>query len=157
MKERCKTLSAVMLLLSRINDKGQEEILLQKRKNTGWKDGYWDFSASGHVEKNETMKMSTIREAKEELGIDVKMEDLEFMSLIHTNTPDTNQVYYNAYFKTMKWSGEPKVNEPEKCEEVKWFFINDLPENVIDNRRIAIENHKNKIYYSEFGWNKMGG
>ncbi len=44
MSERFKTLSAAMLLLSRTS--GKEEILLQKRKNTSYMDGYWDFSHS---------------------------------------------------------------------------------------------------------------
>lgn len=45
MKERYRTLSAVMLMLIRENN-GKEEILLQKRKNTGYMDGHWDCSAS---------------------------------------------------------------------------------------------------------------
>ncbi len=45
MKERYRTLSAVMLMLIREHN-GKEEILLQKRKNTGYMDGYWDCSAS---------------------------------------------------------------------------------------------------------------
>lgn len=45
MKERYRTLSAVMLMLIREKN-GVEEILLQKRKNTGYMDGYYDFSAS---------------------------------------------------------------------------------------------------------------
>ena len=45
MKERYRTLSAVILMLTRENN-GKEEILLQKRKNTGYMDGYWDCSAS---------------------------------------------------------------------------------------------------------------
>ena len=137
MKERFKTLSAVMLLLTRINEQGQEEVLLQKRKNTGWMDGYWDFSASGHVENNESMKMATIREAKEELGIDVKIQDLEFMAMLHQKTPSTEQIYYNGHFKATNWKGELKVNEPNKCEEIKWFAWDNLPENFINLRRQA--------------------
>lgn len=95
MKEKFRTLSAVMLILTRKNDDGQEEVLLQKRKNTGYMDGYWDFSASGHVENHESMKMATVREAKEELGIDVKIEDLEFISLIHHQT---SNIYYQRLF-----------------------------------------------------------
>ncbi len=151
MSERFKTLSAAMLLLSRTSDKG-EEILLQKRKNTGYMDGYWDFSASGHVEDNESMKMTAIREAKEEIGIDVKIEDVQFMTLIHEKTPTTDVIYYDGYFKTTKWKNEPKVGEIEKCEEIKWFAIDDLPENMIESRKQAIENYKNHIPYSEFGW-----
>lgn len=52
---------------------------------------------------------------------------------------------------------EPCVKEPDKCEEIKWFSINELPENMIDNGRIAIQNSKNHIFYSEFGWNNKGG
>ena len=44
MGDRYRTLSAVMLMLIRENN-GEEEILLQKRKNTGYMDGYYDFGA----------------------------------------------------------------------------------------------------------------
>lgn len=152
MKERFRSLSAAMLLLSRRSDEGREEVLLQKRKNTGYMDGYWDFSASGHVENQESMKMTAVREGKEELGIEVKVEDLEFMTLIHQKTPNTGEIYYDGYFKTTKWAHEPKVNEPQKCEEVKWFEIDNLPQNMIESRRQAIENAKRKIPYGEYGW-----
>lgn len=45
MKERYRTLSAVILMLMRENN-GVEEILLQKRKNTGYMDGHYDCAAS---------------------------------------------------------------------------------------------------------------
>ena len=116
-------------------------------------DGYWDSSASGHVEANESMKVATIREAKEELGIDVKIEDLEFMSMLHTKTAKTEVIYYNGHFKTTKWAKSPRINEPNKCEEIKWFCISNLPENMIDSRRQAVKNYYNDIPYSEYGWN----
>lgn len=152
MKERYRTLSAVMLMLMRENN-GVEEILLQKRKNTGYMDGYWDCSASGHVENMESMKMAMQRETKEELSIDIDIEDLEFISLIHKiNGVDT--IYYNGYFKSTKWKGEPKIGEPEKNEEIQWFDIYNLPENLVDDRKQAIYNYIHKIPYSEFGWNE---
>ena len=49
MRERYKTASAVMLLLLRERN-GRQEILLQKRRNTGYADGMWDCGAAGHVE-----------------------------------------------------------------------------------------------------------
>lgn len=156
MKERFRTLSAVMILLCRTNQQGQEEVLLQKRMNTGFMDGYWDFSASGHVENNESMKMAAVREAKEELGVDVKIENLEFMCLLHEKTPVTEQIYYNGYLKTTKWTNEPRVNEPDKCEEIKWFLLDKLPENMVGCRRQAIENDKNHIPYAEYGWDIVG-
>lgn len=149
MEKRFKNPSAVMLMLIKETN-GEEEILLQKRKNTGYMDGYYDFSASGHVENMETMKMSIIREAKEELDIEIEMQDIEFITLIHKET--NGNIYYNGYFKTTKWKGEPKINEPEKNEEIKWFKLSEIPENLVDDRKEAIENYKTKTPYSEYGW-----
>lgn len=151
MKERFLTKSAVILLLIRNTVEG-EEILLQKRQNTGYMDGYYDLSASGHVEKDEPMTNALIREAKEEIGIDINQEDIEFVTMMHTNTPETKQIYYNGFFKVAKYNGEVKVNEPTKCEEVKWFKLNELPQNILKDRFQAIKNYMNNIKYSEFGW-----
>lgn len=149
MKERFKSLSAVMLLLTRKNE-NEEEILFQKRKNTGYCDGFYDLSASGHVDANESMKHAMCREAKEELGIEINEDDLEFVCLIHKNSEGC--IYYNGYFKAMKWTGNPTINEPEKNEELKWINIKELPDNIVNDRFIAIENYKNNIKYSEYGW-----
>lgn len=151
MKERFLTRSVVILMLIR-DTKDGEEILLQKRQNTGYADGYYDLSASGHVEEGESMIKALIREAKEEIGIEIKQEDVEFVTFIHKNTD--NLPYYNGYFKVTKYDGEVKIGEPEKCEEIKWFNINNLPENIIDDRRQAIINYKNITKYSEYGWDK---
>ena len=149
MSERFKNPSAVMLLLTRkINS--EEEILFQKRKNTRYCDGYWDLSAYGHVDANESMKHAMCREAKEELGISIDENDLEFVCIIHKNSDGC--IYYNGYFKTIKWKGEPVINEPNKNEELKWLNINNLPENIVNDRIIAINNYKNNIKYSEYGW-----
>lgn len=149
MGERFKNSSAVMLMLMRTNGK-VEEILLQKRKNTGYCDGYYDFSAVGHVENNESMKMAIIREAKEELNIEIKFENIDFITIIHKY--DNEKIYYNGYFKVTIWNGEPVINEPEKNEELKWSNINGVT-NIINDREQAIHNYKNNIRYSEFGWN----
>lgn len=151
MKERFLTKSAVILMLIRDTVNG-EEILLQRRKNTGYMDGYYDLSASGHVEKDEPMTKALIREANEEIGIDINEKDIEFVTMMHTNTPETNQIYYNGFFKVTKYNGEVKVNEPTKCEEIKWFNLNNLPENILQDRVEALNNYINSIKYSEFGW-----
>lgn len=96
-----------MLLLTRKNNNNQVETLFQKRKNIGYCDGFYDLSASGHVDENESMKQAMCREAKEELGIDINVEDLEFVCMIHE---------------------------------------------ISNDRVIAIENYKNNIKYSKYGW-----
>lgn len=151
MTEKFRTLSAVMLMLTREGEKG-EEVLFQKRKNTGYCDGFYDFSASGHVENHESMKQAMCREAKEEVGIEIQPEDLEFVCMIHKNNQDTGTIYYNGFFKAKKWKNEPCINEPEKNEELRWIPVNELPENVVDDRKVAIKNYQNGIFYSEMGW-----
>ena len=152
MSKRFENPSAVILFLTRINNEN-EEILLQKRKNTGYCDGFYDLCASGHVDANESMKHAMSREAKEEIGIEIEENDLEFICLIHKYSQGC--IYYNGYFKANKWSGVPHVNEPEKNEELRWFNINSLPSNIVDDRKMAIDNYIKGIKYSEFGWENL--
>ena len=60
MKERFKTPTAIFLILTR-KSSSETEILLQLRQNTGFKDGFWDTAASGHVEANDTVRNSKER------------------------------------------------------------------------------------------------
>ena len=56
-------------------------------------------------------------------------------------------------FKITDYTGEITISEPEKVAELKWFNENELPENIIDSRKIALERFKNNgIFYQEFGW-----
>lgn len=144
--ERYKTPSAVYLMLIKGDD-----ILLQKRAGEKWGSGWYDVSASGHVEENESMRSAICRETKEEIDIEVSPEDLEFVCLMHSHYDNVN--YYNGYFRPKKWTGIPKINEPDKCSDLMWVNIDNLPSNVLPDRKLAIENYKKNIKYSEFGWN----
>ena len=148
--ERYKTYSTVSMIIERKNN-GKTEILLQKRKNTGWMDGFWELAACGHVEEGETSKQAAIRETKEELCLDVKEDDLEFVGLNHNNI-DGKGTYYCMYFKIKNFIGIPTIGEPEKCEEIKWFPINNLPQDLIPIRKTAIENYLHNIFYCEIDW-----
>ena len=147
--ERYKNPSAVMIMLVRDNG-GVEEILLQKRKGKRWESGFYGLSAAGHVEKNESMISAICRETKEEIDVEIFPDNLEFVCLIHANFEEVS--YYNGYFKSTKWEGIPKINEPEKCSDLIWVNINNLPSNILPDRKLCIENYKNNIKYSEFGW-----
>ncbi len=150
MNERFKLKVAVILILSKIEN-NEEYILLQKRQNTGILDGFYDCSCCGHLEEGETLKEGIIRESKEELGIEIEPQDLEFSSLMHATFKDGGE-YLLVTFSAKKFIGTAKIMEPNKCSELKWFNINQLPEEVADTRRIAIESYKNKNYYNEFGF-----
>ena len=147
---RFRTIAAVLVLLTRKTE-GGTEYLLQKRQNTGFADGMWDFSASGHVEKNEPMTATVRREVKEEINIDVLSKDIEFMGLLHSF--GDGEPRFLGCFRINNYSGEIKIGEPEKVAELKWFNENDLPDNIIDSRKKALERFKKDgVFYQEFGW-----
>ena len=65
MADRFTTRVAVFVIVR--NDKG--EILLQQRGPEKYLGGYWDFP-SGHGELGESLQDTTIRELKEEVGLE---------------------------------------------------------------------------------------
>lgn len=146
---RFKTIAAVLVLLERTVN-GKTEYLLQKRQNTGFADGMWDFSASGHVEKDEPMTTTVCRETKEEIGIDVSPEDIQFFGLLHSFGDGEPRIL--GCFKIAKYSGELKNGEPEKIAELKWFDKDNLPDGIIDSRKVVLKNLQNGVFYQEFGW-----
>ena len=52
------------------------KILLLRRANTGYEDGNYGLVA-GHLDAHESLTNAAIREAKEESGVDIYLEDLE--------------------------------------------------------------------------------
>lgn len=143
-KERYQSKVAVFLMLFREID-GQKEILLQERVNTGYMDNMYEASCSGHLEKDETIAHATIREAKEELGIDVNEEDLKFVALIHPYQDD----YINVFFEAIKYEGTPEIKEPNKCDDLRWFKLDELPENTTTRTVNVLENLKRNIIYDD--------
>lgn len=149
MKERYTLRCAVFLILTKIEN-GKEYILLQRRFNTGILDGKYDVSCSGHLEKGETVAEAMIRETKEEIGITINKDDLKYSSTIHAKFDDSE--YLLISFSSNKFIGNPKIMEIDKCDDLKWFYINDLPENIADTRKLMIDNYKNNNNYSEYGF-----
>ena len=149
MKKRFKLHCAVFLILTKKKNQN-EQVLLQKRYHTEILSGKYDVAASGHLEKNESVKKAMIRETKEEIGINILEENLHYSSTIHAKFEDAE--YILITFWTNKYQGTPKIMEPDKCNELKWFDINKLPEDLADTRKIMIENYKNHIPYQEYGF-----
>ena len=72
--------------------------------------------------------------------------------MTHVGKTNLGVQYINAHFFVDKWQGTPKVCEVDKCECLEWFDIDNLPQNIFADRRIAIENYKIKVIYSEIGF-----
>jgi len=115
--------------------KGQY-VLLSRRKDTGWLDG-WLCAPGGHVEENETPIQAMIREVKEELGLTLSSEELKFICVAARNAKPTQFVAYEFLLKYK----DHKIhnNEPDKCSELVWAHINSLPEDIIEDFKDIIQ------------------
>jgi ADP-ribose pyrophosphatase YjhB (NUDIX family) len=146
-KGRHKNVPASYLVLCKDN-----KVLLSRRYNTGYEDGMYSLVA-GHVDPKETFTQCIIREAQEEAGIVLRAEDVTVAHIMHRNcSPDEEYERIDTFFVAEKWEGEIVNREPHKCDELSWFDLDSLPENLLPYVKQAIEGAKNKIYYSEYGW-----
>lgn len=141
-KERFMFRSAVYLMLLRNN-----EILLARRFNASWENGKYSLPA-GHLDGRETATEAMIREAKEEIDLDLDPKDLKVIHTMHRIAPDHE--YIEFFFVTENWRDEPKIMEPDKCNDLSWFSLDKLPENLSDYLKNMIENYKKGITFSEY-------
>ncbi len=136
-------LSAVYLLFIKDN-----KVLLQRRQGTKLWNGYLALPA-GHLDSGEDVYTTAIREAKEELSINISKPDISDTFVVNRK----NKIlmpYFDVYFVISGYEGEIKINEPVKCKELVWADINNLPPDMIDYEAQAIEYWKKGIYFSTF-------
>jgi 8-oxo-dGTP pyrophosphatase MutT (NUDIX family) len=110
---------------------GGREVLLQLRSGTGFMDDHWACAAAGHVERGESVHEAARREALEEVGVtDVALTPLTAMQRSNnTGLPIDERVDY--FFAGTAWTGEPRIVEPDKCADLRWFPLDALPDPVV--------------------------
>ena len=126
-----------------------QQILLLRRFNTGYEDGNYSFIA-GKVAPYESFTQCIIREAEEEAGILVSAEDIKVVHVMHRNNPETQWI--DVFFIAKTWTGEIINKEPNKCDDLSWFNLDTLPENMVPYIKQAIEAVKSNSFYGEYGW-----
>ena len=143
MEERYQSMIVADLLLKRINEtNGKEEILLALRKNTGYNDGEYELPG-GHVDAGEDVMNAMIREAKEELNIELERESLKIEHILHHYKGNRLKFVISAD----RYCGELKIGEPDKCEKLEWFNIEQLPENMDKKAKKVLKEIKNGVFY----------
>ena len=106
---------------------------------------------AGHIDEGENQYEALIREAKEELNIDIKKEDIikEYTVLRRNYFKIDDKIldpYIDFYFEITKYQGAPMIVEKEKCDELLWVDINNLPEPFINYEGDFLENKNIKTY-----------
>lgn len=130
-----------------------DEVLLQLRRNTGYMDDHWAAAAAGHVERGETAYDAAHREAAEELGI--SGADLRFeLTMQRTRHDLAIDERVDFFFTARTWTGEPRIVEEEKCAELRWCPLHDLPDPVVPHERVALAQLGTGVKYLTFGFDE---
>ncbi|MGJ6964267.1 NUDIX hydrolase [Streptosporangium sp. G11] len=141
MTTRYRTVVDAMLILVR-----DGKVLLAQRQNTGYADGQWNLP-SGHLEEGETIDEAVAREALEEVGITLGVEDLRFVHLCHFRAPG-GQARMGVFFEATSWEGEPVNAEPHKCARIEWFPLDRLPSNTYPYTAAGVERYRQGAPYA---------
>ncbi|NDI33935.1 NUDIX hydrolase [Chengkuizengella sediminis] len=127
----------------------ENEVLLLKRQNTGFEDGKWG-TVAGKIDGKEEVVSAAIREANEEAGVIIDSTEVHVVGVMHRN--NIKNEWIDFYVKVDLWQGEIVNAEPDKCEELKWFKLDKLPDNMIPCIRKAIEKNHKQMWFDSFGW-----
>ena len=148
--EKERFLSAIYLIIK--NEEGK--ILLQRRQGTKLWPGFLALPA-GHIDEGENAYEAAVREAKEELGIEISTVGI-IDTFVVNRTNKLLPPYYDIYLEIKDYSGNIKINEPECCSELVWSDINELPDDMIEFEKQALKNNQRGIKFSVyFDDNKM--
>jgi 8-oxo-dGTP diphosphatase len=106
-------------------------------------------SPSGHLEAGESVVQALIREAKEEIGVTIAPEAVEFAHVMHNSSSGGRVAFF---FTVRHWGGRTENREPEKCSELAWFSLNALPGRLIGYCRAALGHIAVGQAFSVYGW-----
>ena len=137
--------SAVHMIIKKYN-----KVLVQKRKGSKLWPGYYGLPA-GHIDEGENQYEALVREAKEELGITINIKNIiNDYTVLRRNYFEIDgkklESYIDFYYEIEEYEGIPKIMEEDKCEELLWADINNLPEPFINYMGAFLEDKTIKTY-----------
>ena len=123
----------VVFIMSSDNTK----VLLQQRSaNKRLWPNLWDITAGGHVLAGELGYQAVIRETKEEIGIDISKEELEFIGAITSEDikGDIVNRHFNEYYIVHKdINTQNIILQKEEVQNIKWFNKEEIINKVQNN------------------------
>jgi ADP-ribose pyrophosphatase YjhB (NUDIX family) len=133
-----------------------DKILLLRRYNTGIGDGTY-VPPMGGLNDGETASEALIREAREETNIILKPDNIHLCHVMHRlhRMPDGYTfTQMDMFFRANSYKGAVKNLEPHKCDELGFYPISALPQNIETYIPKVLDCVKKDIFFSEFGWRK---
>lgn len=124
------------------------KILFLRCFNRGHEDSQYGLVSADMCGSESFIKVM-IKEARKQLGIHIKPEDMEVVHVMHVKEKKEN---INFFVKANNWEGEPKIKKASECDDLNWFELDNLPKNTVPYIKHAIKFIKNvHTFYSEGG------
>ena len=145
MSERAKFKGVINLIIKKDN-----KVLLFFRNDGFFNyDGGWWVLPAGHIEQGETARDAAIREAKEELDINIAPSDIRCVHITSNLASRTES--FDFYFEVSKYSGTMRNCESGKCVEMRYFTLDEVAtlKNVISPTRLSLAALQRGEIYSE--------
>lgn len=108
--------------------KKDNQILLGLRKNC-FGAGTWGLPG-GHLEFRERLAEGLNRELQEEIGVGFREQDFQLACVTDGIDSDGGRHHVHVSFEVNYGGEEIALKEPDRCEEWKFFPVDDLPENL---------------------------
>jgi len=102
----------------------------------------WEFPG-GSVEFGETLSAALRREIYEEYGIEISVGEL--VDVVDHILPEEHQHWVSPTFICQIVLGEPSIREPEKCTEIGWFDVNQVPNELTQITKLNLERYRDII------------
>lgn len=141
MSENNVKLSVYGLLIDK-----ESKVLMQKRSNTSFAEGWWSFPG-GHVEAEESIIDAVLRELHEECNIIAKPNQCLFQ-LTLIRKPQLGKRYINFFYLITDWKGTPVISDG-KASELRFFSPGDLPKPTLPYIEEALHLINNRIPFYE--------
>ncbi|WRZ16788.1 NUDIX domain-containing protein [Streptomyces sp. NBC_00341] len=110
----------------------------------------WHY-LSGKCEQ-ESALTCLIREAREEAGLVIDPADVRLAHVVHVVDAPGGPPLMQLVFRAHRWKGDPELLEPDKCLSWQWWEPTNLPKQLVDYTRAAIEGISVGSPYTELGW-----
>lgn len=126
----------------------ESRILLALRENTGYADGQWNVP-SGKVEPGEELLAAAVREAREEVAVEVTAARLA--TVVHVRRcAEAPRVGF--FFEAESWRGEPVNAEPHKCGGLRWVPLDALPDDTVPYTAAGVTQFRKGATYGHLAW-----
>lgn len=138
----------VMLILTR-----GDQVLFAQRQGTGYADGMWNLP-SGKVEAGEHALDALLREAREEIGITLAPDQLDFSGVVHCRNPEGDVrlgLFFHAHHDPDR-HGEPVNAEPQKCAQIAWHPISLPPPDTVPYTTAGLTLYHRGEPFTLLGW-----